>query len=740
MQPGRLIRSACIALVFASTVWAASHGGPPARAVRLADAPVLDLVGQTGGVVGALAVQGDRVYAVLGTSLAVIDVSDAAAPRLVARSQPLDAPILDLAVAGDRAYLATNEAIVALDLAAPDGPAVVGAYRADGWFHILAANGRYVYTWVSRSSGVGSFQVLAAADEGTLARVGEVTLLGGINERAQMVVYGRTVFCACSGLGVLAVDVTDPAAPAVIGAYEGLVATGIAVGQDRVYVIGYHQEVNDRGETVTTSLQLALSTRRGSFLTRDVVLELTVRGNPETAPYIAAWNRYVYVGRSGGADLHIVDGQQPDSMPDVSLLKLPGSFAWYHKPKSIAVEDGRVFVAVNGTCGLGCHGYGRFNGVLALDGRPPGAVTGGWLVDEPAAPSAVAAGEGSVAVGGGTQAIHFVDTRTPTMPTFRGAIELDDLVIDLAAYGHRLLSSTNVQAKLIDFSDPATPRLIEDVDLGGLHDLRAVAIGPDVACAVGRNREAATEARLVVWGIGPDQHLTHRGELVLGPWPDFTTSLTAHEGYAYLTNLATGLTIIDLRDAVHPSIAGSLSIAGLPDDVSVADGYAYVTTRLPTPEEEKTKPNPRPYAGLVVVDVSEPTQPRVVGTYATFLEDYFNLGQRWGVAVMGHHIILAPHDRWLRVLDVSDPTAPRLVGSTEVATGAWDVAVAGDLAYVAAREGGLLVFRRHSADGGGERAGRLYLPFSFKPRAGRMDWAVRLNAANWPARWMGATR
>jgi hypothetical protein len=728
MVPPR--RSAVFALTVLAVVLAliapAAESGRQETAA--ADEPVLDLVGQTGGVVGSLAVQGDRVYAVVGTSLAVIDVSDAAAPRLVARSRPLDALITDLAVAGDRAYLAAGEELVVMDLAAPGGPAVVSTYRADGWFPIVAADGRNIYAVFRPRSGVSAFQVLSAADDSALSRIGEVELPGAIDDRAQMAVDGGTAYIAGGGLGVLAVDVTDPAAPAVIGAYEGLVATGIAVGQGRVYVIGYHQEVNDRGETVTTYFQLALSTRPGAFLTRDVVLELSDGANPSGASYIAAWDRFVYVGRSGGGDLHIVDGQQPDSMPEVGMLNLPWGFAWYHKPKSIAVKDGRVFVAVNGTCGLGCHGYGRFNGVLAIDGTPPGAVTGAWLVDEPAAPSAVVAGEGSVAVGGRTQTIHFVDTRTPTMPTFRGAIELDDLVINLAAYGHRLLSSTNVQAKLIDFSDPAAPRLIEDVDLGGLTDLRAVAIGRDLACAVGRNREVATEARLVVWGIGQDQHLTHRGELVLGPWPDFTTSLTVHEGYAYLTNLATGLTVIDLRDPGHPSVASQTTISRFPQDVAVADGYAYVTTILPTPDEEKVKPNPRPYGGLTVVNVTDPTQPHVVGTYAAYPDEYYDLGQHWAVAVVGRYAIVGPPDKWLHVLDVSDPAAPRPAQSIRVPSGVFDVAVAGDVVYVAAREGGLMVYRRHEAEGGGGRAGRLYLPFTLRPRAGQM-------AAGWSMGW-----
>ena len=691
----------------------------PARTVTAGGAPVLDLVGQTGGVVGSLAVQGDRVYAVVGTSLAVIDVSDASTPRQVARGQPVGAPVADLAVTGDRAYVATRDEIVALDLSAPGGPSVASAYRADGWFHVLAADGGHVYTWVSHGTGVGAFQVLTAADDGQLTRVGELSLLGSISttENAQMVVSGPTVYLACETLGVVAFDVSVPAAPKVIGAYEEIWATGIAVGQDRLYVIGKRRSLTNPEQREETPYLIALSTRAGSYLSPDVTLKLTDGNSTDFAAYVATGDRFVYVGRSGGSDLHIVDGRQPDSLPDVGVVKLPWSFVWYNGPKSIAVDRGRVFVAMNGTCGLGCQAYGRFNGVLALDGTPPGAVTGAWLVDQPADPWDVAAGEGSVAVSGGTQAIHFVETCSPTMPTFQGAIELIDPVSRLAASGHRLLASTNNQITLIDFADPADPRLIEDVGLGGLRDVSAVATDGDIACAVGRSREADTEARLVLWGIGPDQHLAHRGELVLGRWPDHTYDQTIHEGLAYLASLTTGLTIVDVRDPNRPAIMSRVAITRSALAVAVAGHHAFVSTRFLTPAEEKARPNPRLYAGLTVLDVADPRQPQVVGTYATFLDNYFPNGLGpWGVAVLGHYVILSLHDRLLRVLDVADPTVPRLVQSIEVPTGTYGVAAAADLVYVAANEGGLLVFRRHGPDGGG--GVNLYLPLAIRPRLG----------------------
>lgn len=77
---------------------------------------------------------------------------------------------------------------------------------------------------------------------------------------------------------------------------------------------------------------------------------------------------------------------------------------------------------------------------------------------------------------------------------------------------------------------------------------------------------------------------------------------------------------------------------------------------------------------LHVVDLSEPSRPRVVGSCPVTVE----AGK---LAVSGNDVYVLDGPN-LRVFDVSDPAAPRDVGLCELGKSLWDVAVQGRYAYV----------------------------------------------------------
>jgi hypothetical protein len=77
---------------------------------------------------------------------------------------------------------------------------------------------------------------------------------------------------------------------------------------------------------------------------------------------------------------------------------------------------------------------------------------------------------------------------------------------------------------------------------------------------------------------------------------------------------------------------------------------------------------------LQVVDLSEPSQPKIVGSHPVTVE-------AMRLAVMGDHVYVLD-DPLLRVFDVSKPSEPRAVGSCELGEHLWDLAVQGAFAYV----------------------------------------------------------
>jgi hypothetical protein len=117
-------------------------------------------------------------------------------------------------------------------------------------------------------------------------------------------------------------------------------------------------------------------------------------------------------------------------------------------------------------------------------------------------------------------------------------------------------------------------------------------------------------------------------------------------------------------------LVGSYDTSSDAQDVAVSGDYAYVAVSG---------------GGLVVVNISDPTNPTWAGDFATSSDSTL------GVAVSGGYAYLADYNNGLVVMNVSDPANPTWVGDYGTPGYAWDVAVAGDYAYVADGESGLEV-------------------------------------------------
>ena len=85
------------------------------------------------------------------------------------------------------------------------------------------------------------------------------------------------------------------------------------------------------------------------------------------------------------------------------------------------------------------------------------------------------------------------------------------------------------------------------------------------------------------------------------------------------------------------------------------------------------------FAGLSVVDVSDPTAPARVGTLPISGSAYAT-----GIAVSGTNAYVTDLAGRVHVLDVSDPTAAIETGYLDLGEPAYDVAISGTYAYVVA--------------------------------------------------------
>jgi len=127
--------------------------------------------------------------------------------------------------------------------------------------------------------------------------------------------------------------------------------------------------------------------------------------------------------------------------------------------------------------------------------------------------------------------------------------------------------------------------------------------------------------------------------------------------------------VINVSDPTDPTLVGGYDTSGYAWGVAVAGDNAYIADEG---------------SGLVVVDVSDPTDPTFVGGYDT-------LSYAEGVTVAGGYAYAADGGNGLVVIDVSNKSYPLWVGDYDTSGSAYGVAVSGGYAYVADGYGGLMV-------------------------------------------------
>jgi hypothetical protein len=148
-----------------------------------------------------------------------------------------------------------------------------------------------------------------------------------------------------------------------------------------------------------------------------------------------------------------------------------------------------------------------------------------------------------------------------------------------------------------------------------------------------------------------------------------TEDVAVQGQYAYVA-VGLRLVVLDVSDPSAPREIGSTTpFPQFVEGVSVSGGQAYVATGM---------------TGLHVVDISDPTSPVEVGFYDT-------PGYAEGVVVTGHYAYVADGHYGLRIVNVSDPTHPAEVAYAYPLNYIFDVVVDGQYAYLAAAGAGMLI-------------------------------------------------
>ena len=131
------------------------------------------------------------------------------------------------------------------------------------------------------------------------------------------------------------------------------------------------------------------------------------------------------------------------------------------------------------------------------------------------------------------------------------------------------------------------------------------------------------------------------------------------------------LAVIDITVALSPFLIKVHGTPGLSyEGADVHDNYLYAA---------------RHSDGIEVLDLADPEDPVTVA-------EVLSLSNAWDVAFAGDHAFVADGGGGLAVLNISDPTAPIHLGSLPTLGAAVDVDVVGDLAVVANGSAGIEIF------------------------------------------------
>jgi hypothetical protein len=521
-------------------------------------------------------------------------------------------------------------------------------YLSQGSAYDVAVSGKYAYV----ADGVGGLQVL------DISNLAAPTLVGMLDTQNALGIgiSGSYTYIADVDT-VRIVDISNPASPIIVRNVDNPdQSLAVAISGTYVYVA-----------TATAGIQV-IDTSNPSTAT--IVASIDTPGRAQDI-VISGSHAYVADGSSG---LQVIDISNPLSPAIVGNVDTPGSGA------KVAVSGPYAYVA-DGIGGLVvidvsdvAHPFIAGTSVLPRGGATDVAATGKfayvlsdfgnvyggalWAVDVslPATPVTVGvANVGSwssllnaitlsgshvyVAFSLGVQVVDISNSVTPV----HASIAASGFV---AASGTYAYTYDNGTIRVINISNPVAPAVVGTLSIPATTG----AIAGQGSYAYVNATNLSNQGTLYVIDISNRAAPALRGSTVYGGGYQFVVS----GSYVYVASA--GLKVIDVSNPAAPALVKSLPISGSWYYVTVSGSYAYLAGDF-----------------LRVINISNPLNPIVVGS-ASF-------GGPMGV--YGTYLYVVERFGSLDAVDVSNPSSPTWVSGLSLESGyAIDIDIAGSVAYV----------------------------------------------------------
>jgi hypothetical protein len=459
---------------------------------------------------------------------------------------------------------------------------------------------------------------------------------------------GTIAVTAMGGLGIWVIDLGDPRAPVVRGTYD-TPGMAYAVAVNAAGTLAYVAD-GLQGLKVVSLANPSAPTLVSTLGVTGILQDITVSGG------------VAYVIDQTGR-LVTIDVATPSAPRQLGALVL-GRYAF-----NVAVDGTRAIVhdAISGISYLE---------VIDIGAPATPALLGSVALGASGTVKGLALDGGRAYVADKAQGLKIYDITSA--PTWRSTVR-DTFASRRVALGNGItivagtdLATNTARLQVIDADDPTAPRVVGQLpttvvagSTSGFLDLAAQ--GNRIVAAMGSAGIWVIDATVANAPVVQGKYDT--------PGIAYAVALNASGTVAYVADGLQGLKIVNLSNPATPTLAASLAVSGIQQDVAASGSIAYLVDQT---------------GRLVTVDVASSTAPRQLGA--------LSLGRyAFNVAVDGTRAVV--HDAingiaYLDVIDVGAPATPTLIAS--VASGASGtvkgLGLAGDRLYVAASAEGLKIY------------------------------------------------
>ena len=601
----------------------------------------MDLIGQIGGNIDAIAISGNLVFYGRGTALVVSDFANPASP--VERGRiALPALVRDIAVANNIAFVAASAAgVYAVDVSNPSAPLILGFFDTEGEANGVTTLGNIAYV----ADGSTGLQMLDITNATAITRLGVVDTAGSTARVVAGTIGARRyAFVAERDLALRVIDVTSPANAVEIA---NIPADGPA-GITDVRLVGNTLYVSD--------WQFGVK-----------IFDVT---NPN-APVQTGSRTNV----GGGAEIDVANNRLYTCaglirVADLAVKPNPTELGYFDTGASFS---SRLVVANN--LAFACMGR---DGLKVINVANPASMSMRSTVETLGSVEDVWV-TGGVAYVGNNGGFHTIDVFNPTRPVRLASILPSQRITDIVVADGKatLVNYGDKNVQIVSVTNPSAPAVVGTYTTDEAWNVALMGTTPVLAAATA---DTAHRPKMDVLNLSSPSNPQSTGSVLLDSGNGLANAIDVVGNWAFVGRYYSALDIVNLANPASPQKVSSISIPDFFTDVAATQDGNYVYVPITT--------------GIQVVDVTNKTAP-VLGQLINPPQTPASNTQ--SLQVVGNRLF-AFEGGFLFVFDISNPASPQVVGYYDVPGTGYGISVAGDLVYVAGYNAGVSVLRLNDVE------------------------------------------